>query len=184
MAKLRSLRFTPARLPPGRTGSVPPARTSSSRPARMSFSDDPLGRVALNARRQFNSAIYASGASPSRLICRAVAPVVVGRPGKAPFWTRLRYSLNALKLQDRNVALARSESSKRSSRLLKNYFRGFSLEILQVAARHSVPALTDLPASASWWPQNNAGTDKVSCQHSRDCACRRNCEYASRVPTA
>ena len=25
------------------------------------------------------------------------------------------------------------------------------------------PALTDLPASASWWPQNNAGTDKVSC---------------------
>jgi len=39
----------------------------------------------------------------------------------------------------------------------------FSLEILQVAARHSVPALTDLPASASWWPQNNAGTDKVSC---------------------
>ena len=127
------------------------------------LSDDPLGRVALNARRQFNSAIYASGASPSRLICRAVAPVVVGRPGKAPFWTRLRYSLNALKLQDRNVALARSESSKRSSRLLKNYFRGFSLEILQVAARHSVPALTDLPASASWWPQNNAGTDKVSC---------------------
>src|SRR6516164_9628571 len=50
-----------------------------------------------------------------------------------------------------------------SSRASARFGGAFSLEILQVAARHSVPALTDLPASASWWPRNNAGTDKVSC---------------------
>src|SRR6266508_137452 len=45
--------------------------------------------------------------------------------------------------------------------------RGFSFEIPPVAARHPIPALTDPPATASWWSQNNAGTDKVSCPNIR-----------------